>query len=47
MKIICKYCKYEWDYKGKSQYYICCPKCHYQLNAKKILNTNDITTKKV
>jgi len=27
MEIKCKSCNYEWDYKGKSNFFICCPRC--------------------
>jgi len=29
MKLKCKKCGYEWDYKGKSQFYTSCPRCRY------------------
>jgi len=29
MKIKCPKCDYEWDYKGKSKYYLSCPRCRY------------------
>ncbi|MHA1835191.1 MAG: DUF1660 family phage protein [Candidatus Baldrarchaeia archaeon] len=29
MKLKCKHCGYEWDYKGKAKYYASCPRCRY------------------
>ena len=26
----CKNCKHKWDYKGKSKFYVTCPKCYYK-----------------
>lgn len=39
MKIKCynKECKYEWDYKGKSKFYVTCPRCLRKINIRKIL----------
>ena len=37
MKIICKHCKHEWDYKGKGQY-ATCPACHYKVKTEKSVN---------
>lgn len=28
MKLKCKRCEYEWDYKGKRRFYATCPDCH-------------------
>lgn len=33
----CPKCEYEWEYKGKSQYWICCPRCKHQ---QKVNNNN-------
>ena len=38
MKLKCNHCKHEWNYKGKSDYYVCCPICHYKM--KKIRKEN-------
>jgi len=27
MKLKCKRCEYEWDFKGQSKWYASCPKC--------------------
>ena len=27
MNITCEYCENSWDYKGKSKWYLACPKC--------------------
>ena len=27
IKLKCNSCKYEWEYKGKSNYYASCPRC--------------------
>ncbi|MEM3401968.1 MAG: hypothetical protein QW179_00960 [Candidatus Hadarchaeales archaeon] len=27
MKIVCPRCKHEWNYRGKSKYYVTCPQC--------------------
>ena len=35
MKVKCQNCGHEWDYKGKSEYYVTCPKCLYKVNLKK------------
>ncbi len=32
MKIKCKKCKHEWEYKGESKYYVTCPRCHKNIN---------------
>ena len=37
MKIKCKNCDYEWNYKGNSKYYASCPNC---LNKVKINKDN-------
>jgi len=38
MKTKCyfKDCNHEWDYKGKSKFYITCPNCLRKLNIKKL-----------
>ena len=28
IKIKCQKCDYVWDYGGKSEYYVTCPRCH-------------------
>ena len=30
----CKYCKHQWDYKGKSKYYVTCPRCYNKISRK-------------
>jgi len=37
MKTKCHKCKYEWDYKGESDFFITCPRC---LTKVKSLNWN-------
>jgi len=32
MKIKCKKCKHLWEYKGKSKYYVTCPRCMNKVN---------------
>jgi ribosomal protein S27E len=32
MKIKCPKCKKEWNYGGKSKYYVSCPQCHKNIN---------------
>jgi Zn finger protein HypA/HybF involved in hydrogenase expression len=34
MKLKCKHCSYNWDYKGKSKFYATCPRCHYLIKVK-------------
>jgi len=29
MRLHCKHCGYEWDYKGHSKYYTSCPRCRW------------------
>lgn len=36
MKIKCQRCKYEWEYKGKSEWYASCPKCRTAINVRKL-----------
>ena len=31
MKIKCKKCNHEWEYKGKSNYYVTCPHCYNKI----------------
>lgn len=37
VRLQCKHCYHEWDYKGKSEYYTNCPRCHYMVNVKKAI----------
>jgi len=30
-KLRCPKCKHEWDYKGKSKYYLTCPHCYKKI----------------
>ena len=32
MKIKCKKCNHEWEYKGHSKYYVTCPECYNKVN---------------
>jgi len=34
MKIKCKNCEHEWNYKGESKYYVTCPHCYNKVNIK-------------
>lgn len=36
MKIKCKKCGHEWEYKGKSKYYVTCPRCYSKVNTQKL-----------
>ena len=40
MKVKCHKCKHEWDYKGKSDYYITCPQCYRKINVEKLKGGN-------
>jgi len=31
MKCNNKLCNHEWEYKGKAEFYTCCPKCKYNV----------------
>jgi len=33
-KLKCKKCGYEWEYKGKSEYYTSCPRCRANVRVK-------------
>jgi ribosomal protein S27E len=35
MKIKCKKCSHEWEYKGKSKFYVTCPNCYNKVNIQK------------
>ncbi len=37
MKIECDSCGHQWEYPGKTQWYLACPKC------KNIININELT----
>ena len=39
MKIKCvnKKCHHEWEYKGKSKFYVTCPQCYNKINIQKQL----------
>jgi tRNA(Ile2) C34 agmatinyltransferase TiaS len=39
MKVTCGNCGYSWDYHGKTQWYLACPKC------KNTININELTDK--
>jgi ribosomal protein S27E len=32
MDVICDNCGYQWDYQGKTQWYLACPKCKNTIN---------------
>lgn len=32
--MMCNNCKYEWNYKGKAEYYTSCPKCRWNVKIK-------------
>ena len=34
MKIKCPKCNHEWEYKGKSKYYVTCPQCYNKVKIK-------------
>ena len=36
-------CLYEWDYKGKSKTYICCPKCSYRFKIQRGVDNKEKT----
>ena len=36
-----KICKYEWDYKGKSKFYVTCPQCYNKLKIKEELHPSE------
>lgn len=40
MKLKCKRCNYEWDYKGNSEWYTSCPKCRTTIRVRKLENEN-------
>lgn len=46
MRLKCtnKYCNYEWDYKGNSKFYACCPRCRYSVHVWKnaMLDPNEL-----
>jgi len=35
MKLKCKKCKHDWNYKGKSKYYATCPQCYNKVKVVK------------
>ena len=37
----CKRCGYEWDYKGKSEWYASCSRCKTSINIKKQLKSKN------
>lgn len=36
MKIKCPKCKHEWNYKGKSKFYVTCPQCYRKVKIKEL-----------
>jgi len=41
MKLKCRKCKYEWDWKGKHKYYATCPRCLSKINVEKIFGAKE------
>jgi predicted Zn-ribbon and HTH transcriptional regulator len=35
VRLRCRHCGYVWEYRGSSQYYATCPRCHYKVNIAK------------
>ncbi len=31
----CKRCGYEWEYRGRSEWYACCPRCRSQIRVRR------------
>ena len=40
VKVTCENCEYSWDYLGKTQWYLACPKC------RNTININELTEKR-
>jgi hypothetical protein len=36
IKVLCRRCAYSWEYKGGSNWYCSCPRCHLPINLKKL-----------
>ncbi len=36
MKVKCKRCEIEWNYKGKKTWYVTCPNCYTKVNIQKL-----------
>jgi len=36
MNVQCYKCYHEWDYKGRSKHYVCCPECYNKISLKKM-----------
>lgn len=39
MKVKCRKCNHEWEYKGKSKFYVTCPNCYNKVNIQKKLDS--------
>lgn len=46
MKLRCKRCKWQWDYKGKGEYYVTCPHCYSKVRIKKLGGKDEISNEK-
>ncbi|KKN40577.1 hypothetical protein LCGC14_0732130 [marine sediment metagenome] len=42
MELKCYKCDHIWDYKGKSNHYVCCPECYNKISLRKIAKQNYI-----
>ena len=42
MKVKCKKCNREWEYKGHSKYYVTCPECYNKVRLNLEVKQNDI-----
>lgn len=36
VKLKCKFCKHEWDYKGEREFYASCPDCKRQVKIREL-----------
>lgn len=36
IKVKCKRCSKEWNYKGNQEYYVTCPRCYNKVNIQKL-----------
>jgi predicted Zn-ribbon and HTH transcriptional regulator len=37
MNLKCKRCGYEWDYHGKSKWYVSCPRCKTNIRVRELI----------
>lgn len=42
VEVTCGKCNRVWDYKGKNEYYACCPQCHKSNSLKKIIAVAEV-----